>query len=93
MRVGLTERPVIDRITWSIISFATHNCPTGIRAETSRRAIVAVVMDGLVFQTIRSSGGTLRRARRRSRQVAGAAAADFKGWGAKYQSNAPMGGS
>ena len=62
-----------------MISFPTQSCPTGITDETRRRQIVAIVRDGLVSQTIRNRGGTFRKARKRSRHVAGASADLGKG--------------
>jgi hypothetical protein len=57
--------------------------PTGITAATKRSSTVALVMPGLVSQTIRSRGGIFRRARMRSRQLAGAS--DLGGCGLKDQ--------
>src|SRR5271165_3326623 len=72
-----------------MISFPTQSWLTGIAAETTRRTIVAKVRGGLVSQTIRKSGGTLRSARKRSRQVAGASTFGKGGCcGIKYQCNA-----
>ena len=78
------------RTTWSMISLATHSCATGIKDEISRKTMVPNVSPGLVSHTIRSNGGTFRRARRRSGQVAGVSAGfGSGGWvGIKYQCNA-----
>src|SRR5256885_14546083 len=75
----------MDCTTWSIISLPIHSWHTGMAAETSLSATVALVIPGLVFQTIRSKGGTFRSARMRSRQVAGASV--FGAWGFKLDLN------
>ena len=50
------------RTTKSMMSFATHRLASGNSALMKRNASVATLSQGLVDQTIRKSGGTLRNA-------------------------------
>ena len=53
------------------MSFEIQSIATGRSAATKRRKITSTLSEALVSHTIRSSGGTLRRAVMRSRQPEG----------------------